>query len=141
MSDQHKITLAMLDDHAKLERVLQSRLLLQYDDELSSLKGIPRLMAISRYATVFGRLWQLFTKQAIFAKEIVMNSGEEIIVNEDVPIEAMSAIMSVPISPIRDTDLENLRVAALKKDDIVPATAAPAQVATAAPAATAPTFE
>ena len=101
-----ELTLAKVVEHDEKTKRLQSKLLLQYDDEVADQKGLDRLLAMSRYAIVFGRLWQMMTKQAAIAKDTVVNSGIQISVSEDVPMEKLTEMMAVPLSPKRDRNLE-----------------------------------
>ena len=103
---KYELSLAKIVEHDEKTKKLQSKMLLQYDDDVCGVKGLDRLLAMSRHAIVFGRLWQMMTRQAAMMKENVLQSGIEIVVNEDVPIERVSELMAVPLSPKRDPNVE-----------------------------------
>jgi hypothetical protein len=102
-----KIGLQNIVEYEDKSRKLQAKLLMMFDDEISALpaKGIERLMCTSRYAAVFGRLWQFFTKQGLVMKESVQNMGGEVEIGEDVPIEKLQEMISIPIAPKTDRGL------------------------------------
>jgi hypothetical protein len=106
-----KITLQSIVDHEKKAKSLQGKLLLQFDDEIHSLQkdGFDRLLCVSRYAEVFGRLWQFFTRQALAMKEMSSMFGCNVEVDTDVPIEKLQELIAVPIKPRSDPRLNTER--------------------------------
>lgn len=106
-----KITLKSIQEHEKATKSLQGKLLMQFDDEISSIPkdGFGRLLCASKYAIVFGRLWQFFTKQALVMKEMSANVGGHVEIDEDVPIELLQDLLAVSIKPKVDPGLEERR--------------------------------
>ncbi len=103
-----KITLQTVVDYEMKMKNLQARMLMMFDDEIQGLpkNGMERLMCVSRYASVFGRMWQFFTKQGLVMKETVQNMGGEVEIAEDVPMEKLQDLIAIPIAPRRDRNLE-----------------------------------
>lgn len=103
-----KITLQTVVDYETKMKSLQAKMLMMFDDEIQSLpkNGMERLMCVSRYASVFGRMWQFFTKQGLVMKETVQTMGGEVEISEDVPMEKLQDLIAIPIAPRRDRNLE-----------------------------------
>lgn len=103
-------------EYEEKARKLQAKLLMMFDDEIHSLPkdGFDRLTCVSRYAAVFGRLWQFFTKQGLMMKESVQQNGGMVEIDEDVPIEKLQELMSVPLSPNRDKVLEGRKISEVR---------------------------
>lgn len=99
-------------EYEEKARKLQAKLLMMFDDEIHSLPkdGFSRLTCVSRYAAVFGRLWQFFTKQGLMMKESVQQNGGMVEIDEDVPIEKLQELMAVPLHPLRDKTLEGRQI-------------------------------
>lgn len=107
-----KIDLSTITDHERKARDLQSKMLIAFDDEMQNLPkgGFERLMCVSKYASVFGRLWQFFTKQGLAMKDFVISAGGEIEISDDVPMEKFQDLIAVPTTPKRDKVLEGRRI-------------------------------
>lgn len=103
-----KITLQTVVDYEMKMKSLQAKMLMMFDDEIQGLpkNGMERLMCVSRYASVFGRMWQFFTKQGLVMKETVQTMGGEVEIAEDVPMEKLQDLIAIPIAPRRDRNLE-----------------------------------
>lgn len=103
-------------EYEEKTRKLQAKLLMMFDDEIYSLPkdGFERLTCVSRYAAVFGRLWQFYTKQGLMMKESVQQNGGMMEIDEDVPIEKLQELMAVPLHPLRDKMLEGRQIAEVR---------------------------
>jgi hypothetical protein len=109
-------------EYEEKARKLQAKLLMMFDDEIHSLPkdGFERLTCVSRYAAVFGRLWQFFTKQGLVMKEAVQQNGGMVEIDEDVPIEKLQELMAVPLVPSRDRNLDGRQIMEVRIDHAQP---------------------